>query len=346
MTHNVLVRLSDAIHRLIHGPVLDLEGYGELFDLLVQEDASDIQRAAALTAIEADRKNYATAMLAFARRMRENAEHLLEPIPNLVDTCGTGGGIPSFNLSTAAAFVVAAAGGRVAKHGNRSVTSNCGSADVLEALGARIDLSMEQARGVLIQTGMMFLFAPIMHPAMKHLGPVRRALGVRTIFNRLGPLTNPSNADFQLIGYWSSDMIEPAARIARDLGIARVLAVASQDGLDEVSACGPTYACVASEAEGVKMMRLTPDHFNIPRGSQVNLAPGETIADNATILRQALSRDDESRSLAVIPNAASALWVAGLASTTQEAADIAWETIRSGKAADKLEEFVAATLTA
>lgn len=292
--------------------------------------------------IEADKKRYPEAMLAFARAMRLAAVRMPTPIEGLVDTCGTGGGSPSFNLSTAAAFVVAAAGGRVAKHGNRSVTSNCGSADVLEALGARIDLSMDQARIVLERTGMMFLFAPLMHPAMRALGPVRKALGVRTIFNRLGPLTNPSNADYQLIGFWSVDAIEPAAHCARDLGIKKVMAVASQDGLDEVSATGPTYACLASE-EGFKMLRLTPDQLGIAKGTTVELTPGATIEENATILRDAVSGDIPARAAAVVPNAAAALWLAGIGANLSDSAEIAWDTIRSGKAMAKVDEFVAAT---
>jgi anthranilate phosphoribosyltransferase len=282
-------------------------------------------------------------LAAFARVLRERALGLRSSARNLVDTCGTGGGRATWNLSTGAAIVAAAAGTKVAKHGNRAISSACGSADVLEALGARLFGDLERLRMVLEETGIVFLFAPNHHPALKEIGPVRKALGVRTVFNQLGPLLNPAGAKRQLVGVYEAALVEPMAEALRLLGTHRAIVAHSEDGLDEISPCAPTRVAELG-GEYVLDRTLLPEHFGqepLPEGA---IEPGATVAENAAILREALSQPGSPRSAALVPGAATAIYLGEGAEDLKAAAALARAAIASGAARRKLEELVAATV--
>src|SRR2546428_11064204 len=230
----------------------------------------------------------------------------------LVDTCGTGGDASgTFNISTATAFVVAGAGVRVAKHGNRSVTSKCGSADVMESLGVKIDLPPARLTSCLEEVGMVFLFAPALHSAMKHVQSARRELRLRTVFNLLGPLTNPAHASAQVVGVYSVELVEKLAEALSMLGLHRALVVHGLDGLDEITITGPTR--VAEVREGsVRTYEITPEEFGMKRASLEELA-GVNAVENAGIVRRILSGEKSARRDVVLLNAAAAVVAAGVA---------------------------------
>ncbi|MCX7800662.1 MAG: anthranilate phosphoribosyltransferase [Fimbriimonadales bacterium] len=278
----------------------------------------------------------------FARVMQAEAVRLRHDCHPMVDTCGTGGGLPTFNLSTAAAFVAAAAGAKVGKHGNRAVASRCGSADVLEALGVSLHADPERLLHILETVGMVFLFAPSHHPAMRHVGPVRKELGIRTVFNQLGPLSNPAGADAQLIGVFSPTILRPMAEAAAKLGIGWAMVVHGLEGLDEISPCGPTASVLVEE--GVLRERtLHPEDFGQQPLDASALRPGEDAEQNAAILREAVSDPGSPRCAAVIPSAAAAIWLAGLAPDLREAAEKARQAVASGAALRKLLALVEAS---
>jgi anthranilate phosphoribosyltransferase len=254
----------------------------------------------------------------------------------LVDTCGTGGDTSgTFNISTATALVVAGAAVRVAKHGNRSVTSQCGSADVMEALGVNINLPPARMVACLEQVGIAFLFAPAMHSAMKHVQPVRRELRLRTVFNLLGPLTNPAQASAQVVGVYSLDLVEKLAEALSMLGLHRALVVHGLDGLDEITITGPTR--VAEVREGsVRTYEVTPEEFGITRSTLEEISGGDA-AENAAIIREVLSGKKSPRRDVVLLNAAAALVAAGKADHLDAALPLAAKSIDSGAAAAKLE---------
>ena len=257
----------------------------------------------------------------------------------LVDTCGTGGDASgTFNISTATALVVAGAGVRVAKHGNRSVTSKCGSADVIEALGVKIDLPANRLAACLAEVGIVFLFAPAMHSAMKHVQTARRELRLRTVFNLLGPLTNPANASAQVVGVYSVDLVEKLAEALSMLGLRRAMVVHGLDGLDEITITGTTR--VAEVNNGlVRTYEVTPEEFGMNRGSLEDIAGGDAAA-NATIIREVLSGKPSTKRDVVLLNAAAALVVAGKAEHLAQAVPLAAKSIDSGAAAAKLAELV------
>lgn len=279
---------------------------------------------------------------AAARVMRELAAQV-EVAPHfLVDTCGTGGDAKgTFNVSTAAAFVVAAAGGKVAKHGNRSVSSHSGSADVLEAAGANLDLTPEQVAHCVEEIGVGFLFAPRHHAAMKHaIGP-RREMAVRTIFNILGPLTNPAGAPHQLLGVYSANWLRPVAEVLRELGSKHVLVVHAEDGLDEISIGAPTR--VAELVDGdVKEYVIEPEQFGIARAS-LDTVRVTTATDSLALIRRVFAGEAGPAADIVVLNAGAAIYAAGLAESLAAGCERAREVLASGAAARKLEEFVAFT---
>jgi len=257
----------------------------------------------------------------------------------LVDTCGTGGDTSgTFNISTATAFVVAGAGVRVAKHGNRSVTSKCGSADVMEALGVKIDLDPSRLTACLEQVGFAFLFAPAMHSAMKYVQPARRELRLRTVFNLLGPLTNPAHASAQVVGVYSAELVEKLAEALSMLGIRRALVVHGQDGLDEITITGPTR--IAEVRDGsVRSYEVTPEEFGIARGSLDDIAGGDA-AVNASIIREILAGGKSPKRDVVLLNAAAALVAAGKSDHLAAAVPVAAQAIDSGAPARKLQALV------
>jgi anthranilate phosphoribosyltransferase len=261
-------------------------------------------------------------------------ESLLES--SLIDTSGTGGDASgTFNISTATALVTAGAGVRVAKHGNRSISSKCGSADVVEALGINIHLSPERAAQCLREVGICFLYAPSLHPAMKQVQAVRRELRMRTMFNLLGPLTNPARASGQVVGVYSLDLVEKLAEALSMLGLHRALVVHGLDGLDEITITGPTRVAEAREGS-VRSYEVEPEEFGLVRATLQEIAGGDA-AENAAIIRAVLRGERSARRDVVLLNAAAALVAADRADRIAEAVPLAAQSIDSGAAAGKLE---------
>jgi len=257
----------------------------------------------------------------------------------LVDTCGTGGDTSgTFNISTATAFVVAGAGVRVAKHGNRSISSKCGSADVMEALGVNINLPPERLVECLKQVGIAFLFAPLMHSAMKHVQTARRELKLRTVFNLLGPLTNPARASAQVVGVYSAELVDKLAEALSMLGVRRALVVHGMDGLDEITITGPTRIAEVRDSE-VHTYEVTPEEFGMPRARLEDISGGDAAA-NAAIIRSVLDGTQSARRDVVLLNAAAALVAAGKANHLSDAVPLAVESIDSNAAKKKLNDMV------
>ncbi len=261
---------------------------------------------------------------------------------SLLDTCGTGGDAAlTFNISTATALVAAGAGVRVAKHGNRSVTSKCGSADVMEALGVKLDLPVERLAACLEQVGIVFLFAPALHSAMRRVQAARQRLRRRTVFNLLGPLTNPAGASAQVIGVYAEDLVEKMADALRELGLQRAMVVHGRDGLDEISLAAPTK--IAELRDGlVRVYEVTPEEFGLKRVKAGDLAGGDA-AVNAAIVREVLGGKMSPRRDVVRLNAAAALVAAGKAESIAEGFPLAAQAIDSGAARAKLKALVAFT---
>lgn len=257
----------------------------------------------------------------------------------LVDTCGTGGDTSgTFNISTATAFVVAGAGVRVAKHGNRSVTSNCGSADVMEALGVDINQTPARIASCLEEVGIAFLFAPAMHSAMKYVQPARRELRLRTVFNLLGPLTNPAHASAQVVGVYSAELVEKLAEALSMLGLRRAMVVHGNDGLDEITITDSTR--IAEVRDGrVRSFEVSPEEFGFRRAPMEEITGGDATA-NAAIIRDILAGQKSPRRDIVLLNAAAALVTAGKAEHLAQALPLAADSIDSGNAVAKLNAFV------
>ena len=257
----------------------------------------------------------------------------------LVDTCGTGGDASgTFNISTAAAFVAAGAGVRIAKHGNRSLTSKCGSADVMEALGVNINLPPERLAACLAEVGIVFLYAPAMHSAMKHVQTARRELRLRTVFNLLGPLTNPAQASAQVVGVYSVELVEKLAEALSMLGLQRAMVVHGLDGLDEITITGPTRI---GEVRGgiVRSYEVTPEEFVMKRSSLAEISGGDAM-ENAAIIREVLAGKQSARRDVVLLNAAAALVVAGKTDHLHDAIPLAAGSIDSGAATAALDGLV------
>ncbi len=311
--------------------------------------ATDAQIAALLVALHMKGETVEE-IVGFAEAIRAAAEPLplrdassvsvrgVGPSP-LVDTCGTGGDATgTFNISTAAAFVVAGAGVRVAKHGNRSLSSRCGSADVMEALGIKISLPSTGLAACLENVGIVFLFAPAMHSAMKYVQPARRELRLRTIFNLLGPLTNPARASAQVVGVYSLDLVERVAEALSMLGTHRALVVHGLDGLDEITITGPTRIAEVREGK-VRTYEVTPEEFGMKRARLEDISGGDAAA-NAIIIRELLAGRKSPKRNVVLLNAAAALVAADKAEHLREALPLAAQSIDSGAAGAKLEALV------
>lgn len=279
----------------------------------------------------------------FASIIREHAAPVfvpgeLRPAP-LLDTCGTGGDASgTFNISTAAAIVAAAAGANVAKHGNRAATSRSGSADVLEALGVRIDLEPRQVGRLIREAGIGFLFAPAAHSAMRHAADARKQIGKRTVFNLLGPLSNPAGAETQLLGVYSPEVIDPVAHTLRELNVAHAFVVHGAGGLDEISLAGETLVAEIRSGK-IRRFTVTPEDFGIPRAPLDSLIGGSP-SENAALIRAIFECQTGSKRDVVVLNAAAALVVAGCAKDFREGASLANEAILSGGALAKLAQLV------
>jgi anthranilate phosphoribosyltransferase len=260
----------------------------------------------------------------------------------ILDTCGTGGsGTNSFNISTTVAFVVSACGVKVAKHGNRAVSSSCGSADVLEALGVNLNITPETVERCINEIGIGFLFAPALHGAMKHaIGP-RREIGIRTIFNILGPLTNPAGADCQVLGVYREDLVEKLAHVLKKLGCKRGFVVHGLDGMDEITLAGETRIAEVT-AQGVEVKVISPEQFGLERSTAADLRGGDAQG-NAVIVKEILAGVDGAKRRVVLLNAAFALVATGKAVDVMDGIRVAAEAIESGRAAKQLEKLVALT---
>lgn len=335
------MNVGPLIEQLLAGQDLRTDQAAEIMRHMISGEASDAAIGGVLIALKSKGAT-GRELAAFVRAMREASTPLDHDLPQVVDTCGTGGGTASFNISTATAFIIAAAGGRVAKHGNRGVTSSCGSADVLEALGADMDLPLERKASLLHNVGITFLYAPAHHPAMRHVGAARKALGTRTVFNQLGPLANPAGANRQIIGVYDAALLQPMAEALAELGTDRALVVHGEDGLDEVSPVADTKAWRVwrghAEPSDLKLSELGLD----PVGSDA-LAPGETAEENGAILREAIGDADSPRFAAILPSAAVALWMSGFAELPSQGVERARELVASGDVSRKLDEFIEAT---
>jgi anthranilate phosphoribosyltransferase len=313
----------------------------EAFVGLVMDGAlADVVVAAVLSALRAKGESGAE-VAAAARAMRARAVPVSVKDPKKsVDTCGTGGdGAETINISTMAALLVAAAGVPVAKHGNRSVSSLCGSADVLEAAGVVLDVTPEMMATLHDEVGIAFLFAPRLHPAMKAVMPVRRTLGIRTVFNLLGPLTNPAGVERQVIGVWGPEVQELMAAALADLGAHHALVVHSDDGLDEISVCAPTSIIEVRDGEVASTWRLDPREAGVEFRDPASLKGGD-VSENLRRMRLILSGEEESAAAdAVALNAGAALYVAGQVADLGEGFRRASEVRRSGAALGRLEEW-------
>lgn len=337
--------IADAIKRTVDGRHLGRDEMHELFGQVMDGKTSDVQKSAFLIALRMKGET-ADEITGAALAMRERVTPL-DGIDdgmrtNLVDTCGTGGdNRGTFNISTLAAIVAAAAGANVAKHGNRAVSSACGSADVLAALGVNIDLDAPRMSQVLRRAGIAFLFAPKLHPAMSAVATVRRELGVRTIFNVLGPLTNPAFARRQVLGVYAERLVETVARVLAALGAEHALVVHSRDGLDEISVSASTRVCEVRGGE-VRSYEITPEEVGVRTHDIEELAGGDANA-NADIARRILAGENGARRDVIAANAGAALYVAGLAASIREGVILAGDALASGAARAKLQELVEAS---
>ncbi len=333
------MNLGSTLEKVIRGEELSLEEAKEVMSLMVKGEATPAQAGGIMVALRSKGVT-GRELAAFAEVLRDSAVKVSHSFDNVVDIVGTGGGAPSFNISSGSSFVAAAAGARVAKHGNRAVTSSCGSADVLEALGINLYNEPERLLHIFEVCGIMFMLAPSHHPALRHIAGARRELGVRTVFNQLGPLVNPAHVQCQLLGVYSETLCRSTAEALQILGAKRALVVFSEDGLDEISPCAPTHYFKVWEGE-VSEGKLSPSDFGLEALDRSALEPARTVDGNATILMEALSKPDSLRSKALIPSAATALWLTGLAKDLKEGAEMARQAITSGKALEKLHHLAA-----
>ena len=281
----------------------------------------------------------AAEIAAGARVMRDYATVVETGCNDLVDTCGTGGdGTSTFNISTASAIVAACMGARVAKHGNRSVSSSSGSADFLELAGVNIHLGADQVARCIREVGIGFLFAPVFHSAMRHVAGARRAIGIRSVFNLLGPLTNPARAECQLVGVFDAKWLWPMAEAAQALGVRRVMVVHAEDGMDEIS-IGAATRVVELRAGQMREYTLTPAELGLKEAPAESLAVGDAAASVA-VVRRVFAGEAGAAADVVVANAAAAAYVAGRVDSLPEGAEKARDVLCSGAAADKLAQWV------
>lgn len=304
---------------------------------IMQGEVADSQLATFLTALQAKGETVAE-IIGAARVMRAKAEKLDIKSTSLVDTCGTGGdGADTFNISTASALVTAGAGVTVAKHGNRAVSSRSGSADVLKCMGVNLDANLATVQRCVDGAGLGFLFAPLMHKAMKHAAGVRKKLGVRTIFNLLGPLTNPANAQAQVLGVFDVKWVQPLAEVLCGLGCSRALVVHGSDGLDEITLTGVSQVAELKNGE-VTSYNLDPAELGFDYCTSADLKGG-TPEENAAIIQGILNGEKGAKRDIVVLNSAAAIYVGGKADSLEQGARLAVNSIESGKARDKLKDL-------
>ena len=333
--------IKEAIAKLINKEDLTAEAVEQVMDEIMTGQASQILVSSYLTALEAKGATIEE-ITASAKGMRK-AGTLLKHRDTVFEIVGTGGDRSnSFNISTAASIVIASAGVKVAKHGNVAATSKSGSADCFKALGVKIDLEPEQMEQVLEECGMCFLFAQKYYSAMKYVGPVRKELGIKTVFNILGPLSNPAAAERQVMGVYDESLVEPLARVLSKLGVKRGMVIYGTDRLDEVSVSAPTKVCEFDDGE-FKSYTVKPEDFGISSADKAEITGGSS-EENAEIMLGVLKGEvTGARRDVILLNAGCGLYVAGKADSIAEGVKLAAELIDSGKALEKLNSFIAAT---
>ena len=335
-------RLTDFLPRLVRREDLSRDEAFELLEALLDAEATDAQISGALVALVAKGETIEE-LVGMAEGLRSRATRVISQHRCFIDTAGTGSSrAKTFNISTAAAFVIAGAGLPVAKHGNRAASSKSGSADLLTALGVNVSTIPLVSENALNEIGICFMFAPLYHGATARVAGIRRQLGIHTTFNLLGPLSNPAGAPRQIIGVWRRELAEKLARVLSELGTERAWVVHGEDGLDEITLAGKTHVAEAQDGE-VKTLEIGPEDFGFEEGVLDHLRGGDADA-NAEIVSAVLAgtRKDEARAL-VIMNAAAALFLGGAAAGLRDGAKIAAESIDSGAALQKLELLIEAT---
>jgi anthranilate phosphoribosyltransferase len=338
------VNYSQILNHVINGQDLSFDAMQNLMHQVMAGELTSAQIAGILVALRIKGETV-DEIAAAASVMRElSVKVSIQDSTHLIDTCGTGGdGIQTFNVSTVSAFVAAAAGAKVAKHGGRSVSSTCGSADVLEALGVNVNQTPEQVASCVNEIGLGFMFAPNHHSAMKHSAPVRRELGVRTLFNLLGPLTNPANAKRQVIGVFSSKLTGKLAHVLKQLGNEHVMVVCGADGMDEISFTGDTYVAELKDGK-VSEYTLNPKQFGLGLHDLVSIKVSDAQASKAMILDVLSGKAGAARDI-VLLNAGAAIYVSGIAASLQAGTAIAADMLDTGKAMQKLQQLIAKTNT-
>ncbi|MCM3633062.1 anthranilate phosphoribosyltransferase [Paenibacillus camelliae] len=334
--------MQAAIQKLVNGDNLSREEARGVMRQIMSGEATGAQIGAAVIALrmKGETKDEITGL---AEVMRSFSNRVNSSRSGLLDTCGTGGsGISKFNISTASSFIASAAGIHVAKHGNRAMSGKSGSADVLEALGVNINITPQQAKDCLDEVGICFMFAQLYHPSMKYSAAPRKEIGTRTIFNMLGPLTNPANADRQLLGLYDASKTEVIAEVLGELGITRALVVSSDDGLDEISISAATKVSELKDGR-VSTYYITPEELGLTRYPLEQILGGESTY-NAQIIREIFDgkRKDGYREI-VLANAGACIYLGGLADSHREGVAIAADIIDSGKAALKLNQLIEKT---
>jgi len=329
--------IREAIQTLVSGSSLTMEEAASVMEEIMQGEATPAQFGAFVTALRLKGETV-DEIVGLAKTMRAQAVPVAIA-EKVVDTCGTGGdGSATFNISTADAFVAAGAGLKVAKHGNRAMSSQCGSADVLEALGVRIDLNAEGVQRCLYEVGIGFMFAPVFHPAMKYAAVPRREIGIRTVFNILGPLTNPAGAEAQVLGVADETLVEKLALVLKSLGCHHALVVHGEDGLDEITVTGKTQVCELKDGS-IKSYSISPEDFGLPQASPNSLRGG-TLDENAALLRRVLVGTPGPQQDVVLMNAAAVLLAGDSVGTLQQGAALARKVIDEGRALAKLEQLI------
>ncbi|MCI8388032.1 MAG: anthranilate phosphoribosyltransferase [Clostridiales bacterium] len=332
--------IKDAIIKIVDKQDLTYDEAYSVINEIMSGETTPTQNAAFLAALSTKSTKAETIneIAGCAAAMRDHAIKC-DVDCDILEIVGTGGdNAGSFNISTTSALVAAAAGVKVSKHGNRAASSKCGTADCLEALGVNIDQSPDKCRELLNSVGMCFFFAQKYHTSMKYVGSIRKELGIRTVFNILGPLTNPASPTYQLLGVYDESLVEPLARVLTSLGVKRGMVVYGQDKLDEISMSSPTTVCEFDNGE-YKSYVICPEDFGFTRCDKSELVGG-TPAENAEITRAVLSGEAGPKRNAVLMNAGACLYIAGKAATLADGIKLAAETIDSGAAAKTLEKFI------
>lgn len=331
--------MKNAIKKVIDGKNLTREEASIAMDTVMQGNATPSQIAALLVALHTKHETI-DEITGFAEKMREHAINIHPRAENLVDTCGTGGDVSgTFNISTVSALVAAGAGVSIAKHGNRSISSKCGSADLLEALGVKVDIDPKKVEECIDAVGIGFIYAPNFHKAMKYAGPTRREIGISTVFNILGPLTNPAHAKNQVLGVFHEELTNIMAEVSRNLGVKNLMVVHGMDGLDEITLSDKTKVSHLKDGK-IDTYYIQPEDFGIARKSREEILGG-SIEKNAEIALSILNNQETgAKKDIVVLNSAAAIYIGGLAKDMKDGIKLAKSSLESGAALSKLNELI------